>query len=220
MGGSFTPAARRIGMLSAGVVAALSLAYAAVLGLGLLSLSAPEQPIGDPWFAVMELLILAMMPALVLLTVAIHAFSAEGAKVTSLAAVVFMAITTGLTAGVHFPILVLGRTAEFQGATWASLVLSFRWPSIAYAIDILAWDLFFPLAALLAAPAFGGNRPGAAIRGVLIASGLLSLAGLSGAVAGDMRLRNIGILGYAVLFPLAAAMMVPVFRRAPVSGPD
>jgi hypothetical protein len=29
----------------------------------------------------------------------------------------------------------------------------------------------------------------------------------------DMRLRNIGIVGYAVLFPVAAGIMAAAFRR-------
>ena len=60
------------------------------------------------------------------------------------------------------------------------LLLSFKWPSIPYALDILAWDVFFALAVLFAAPVFTGNRLATWIRGLLVATGALSLAGLSG----------------------------------------
>ena len=78
---------------------------------------------------------------------------------------------------------------------------------------MLAWDFFFPLSILFAAPAFGGNRLQNVIRSVMITSGLLALAGLSGVVTGDMRLRDIGILGYAGVFPVAAALLAVFFRR-------
>jgi len=35
---------------------------------------------------------------------------------------------------------------------------------------------------------------------MMIASGVLALAGLSGVVVGDMQLRNIGIVGYVGVF--------------------
>jgi hypothetical protein len=70
------------------------------------------------------------------------------------------------------------------------LVFSFEWPSVAYALDILAWDVFFALSMLFAAPVFSGSRLSAWIRALMVASGSLALVGLSGVVAGDMRLRN------------------------------
>ena len=48
---------------------------------------------------------------------------------------------------------------------------------------------------------------------MLIASGVLALAGLSGVVLGDMRLRAIGIVGYVGVFPVAALLLAILFRR-------
>jgi hypothetical protein len=78
----------------------------------------------------------------------------------------------------------------------AWLLVSFRWPSVVYALDILGWDFFFALSVLFAAAVFGGSRLTVSIRGVMTASGVLALAGLGGVVTGDMQLRNIGIVGY------------------------
>jgi hypothetical protein len=50
---------------------------------------------------------------------------------------------------------------------------------------------------------------------VIIASGVLALAGLSGVVVGDMQLRNIGIVGYVGVFLLVAALLDVLFYRAP-----
>jgi hypothetical protein len=51
-------------------------------------------------------------------------------------------------------------------------------------------------------------------RGLLFASAALAFLGLTGVALANMQVRNIGILGYAVLFPIAAAMLVSLFRRA------
>ena len=71
---------------------------------------------------------------------------------------------------------------------------------------LISLTVFFALAALCAAPVFSGNRLAVSIRVLLVASGGLSLAGLSGVIFGEMQLRNIGILGYAGVFPVAALL--------------
>jgi hypothetical protein len=109
--------------------------------------------------------------------------------------------------------LTLIRQPAFAGQPWLPLVFSFEWPSVAYALDILAWDVFFPLSMLFAAPVFSGSRLAAWIRGLMIASGALSLAGLSGVVVGDMRLRNIGIVGYVGEFLVVVALLAVLFYR-------
>jgi hypothetical protein len=93
------------------------------------------------------------------------------------------------------------------------LLLSFHWPSVPYALDILAWDVFFALSVLCAAPVFRASRLTASIRGLLVTSGALALAGLSGVILGDMRLRNIGIVGYSGVFPVVALLLLILFRR-------
>jgi hypothetical protein len=47
----------------------------------------------------------------------------------------------------------------------------------------------------------------------MIVSGLLAFAGLSGVVTGDMRLRNIGIMGYAGGLPIIALLLAILMRR-------
>jgi len=210
---TFTASARRLGIASAVGTALLTATYTAALAAGLSSLRSPLQPIGDPWFSMLEVLILLLMPVVVALMVAVHAWAPAEAKVFSLVALVFAALLAGLTCSVHFTILTVGRHAAFAGLAWAPLLLSFTWPSVAYALDILAWDVFFALAALFAAPVFGGSRLARWIRTLLVVSGALALAGLSGVLVGDMRLRNIGIVGYAGVFPVAAGLIALLFHR-------
>lgn len=106
-----------------------------------------------------------------------------------------MSLLAGITCSVHFVILTVSRHAAFAGLAWVPLLLSFKWPSVACAPDILAWDLFFALSMLCAAPVFSGDRLRASIRMLMIASAVLALAGLSGAAVGDMQLRMIGVVG-------------------------
>jgi hypothetical protein len=118
-----------------------------------------------------------------------------------------------VTCSVHFVILTFGRAIAPAGLPWVPFILSFKWPSVAYALDILAWDLFFGISVLFAAPIFRGDRLRNWIRALLVASGLLALAGLSGVVAGNMRLRMIGVVGYSGVFPGAALLLAILFRR-------
>ena len=209
----FTTTARRFGIASAGSVAALQVAYALTLITGFLSLESPDQPIGDPMFTILEVLILAMMPAMVALMVAVHAWAPPRTKAWSLTSVVFMALVAGVTSSLHFLILTLSRQPAFAEVSSLPLFLSFEWPSVAYALDILAWDVFFALSMLFAAPVFGGSRLATSIRVLMITSGLLAFAGLAGVVTGDMNLRNVGIVGYLGVFLIVAFLLGVLFYR-------
>ena len=88
----FTVMARRLGLYSAATTVVLLIAYAVTLTVGLLSLASPEQPIGNPMFSILEILIILIMPAMVALMVAVHAWAPTQVKTLSLAAVVFMGL--------------------------------------------------------------------------------------------------------------------------------
>jgi hypothetical protein len=210
----FTATARRLGIFSAAATVILLVAYAVTLAMGLASLESPQEPIGDPMFTILEVLIITMMPAMVALMVTVHAWAPMHAKTLSLTSLVFMGMLAGLTCCVHFVILTLSRQPEFTAQPWLPLVLSFNWPSVVYALDILGWDVFFPLSMLFAAPVFWGSRLAAWIRVLMTASGVLALAGLRGVVVGDMQLRNIGIVGYVGVFLVVTALLAVLFYRA------
>lgn len=214
MATDFTPTACRLGFFSAAATVFLIVAYAVTLVLGLLSLKSPEEPIGGPLFTILEVLIIVMMPAMITLMVAVHAWAPTRVKTLSLAAVVFMGLLGGVTCSVHFVILTISHQAAFAGQSWLPLFLEFRWPSVVYALDILGWDVFFPLSMLFAAPVFSGSRLAAWIRWLMVASGTLALAGLSGVAFGDMQLRNIGIVGYVGVFLVVAVLLAVLFYQA------
>ena len=214
-----TASARGLGIVAALCTVFLMVAYAITLAIGLLTLPSPQEPIADPYFSIMEILIILTAPVMVALMAAVHAWSAPEYKIFSLMALLFMALMTGLTCGLHFVILTLGRQSEFTAQPWLPLFLEFRWPSVVYALDILAWDVFFPLAVLCAAPVFRGGRLASSIRMLLVTSGILALGGLLGVVASDMQLRNIGIVGYVGVFTVAAMLLAVLFHRAAPQEP-
>jgi hypothetical protein len=72
-GVKFTAAARSLEIFSATATVILLVAYAATLVVGLASLESPQQPIGDPMFSILEILIIILMPAMVALMVVVHA---------------------------------------------------------------------------------------------------------------------------------------------------
>lgn len=209
----FTPLARRLGLFAAVATVVLDVAYAVTLTVGFLSLETPDQAIGDPMFSILELLIIALMPVLIALMVAVHAWAPARAKPLSLAAVVFMALVSGVTCSVHFAVLTLSRQPAFARQVWLPLVFEFRWPSVVYALDILSWDFFFPLSMFFAAAVFTGSRLAAAIRLLMAGSGALAFFGLVGAARGDMGLRNVGIVGYVGVFLVVAILLAVLFYR-------
>lgn len=207
------PTFLRVGATSGLAVAVLCLVYAAVLAIGLLTLPSPDHTIQNPWFTTMEVLILAIAPAMVGFTVGLHAWANAERKALAMLSVLFMSMCAAVTCCVHFAVLTLSRHPAFEGREWAILMFSFRWPSVAYALDVLAWDFFFPLAALFAALTIQGSGLARLARALLLASAVLAFVGLAGVPLANMQIRNLGILGYVVLFPIAAVLMASVFRR-------
>lgn len=209
----FTKQHRTLGRAAAFAVFFLLIAYAVTLVLGFLSLKSPQDPIGDPFFSVLELLIVVIAPLMVIVMVAVHAYAPPETRMYSLTALAFMVIMASITCSVHFVILTVSRQIEAAGLPGALLFFSFEWPSVAYTMDILAWDFFFALSMLFAAPVFRRGRLEKSVRILMIASGVLSLAGLIGVPLANMNVRNIGILGYAGISIFVFLLLGLVFGR-------
>jgi surface polysaccharide O-acyltransferase-like enzyme len=210
---SHESAVLRLGVASGSAVAVLCAIYVAVLAVGLLTLPSPDHQVQQPWFTLLELLILAIAPAIVVLSVALHAWSLPEHKSLALASVVFLGMCAAVTSAVHFAILTLSHQPAFVGEPWSPLIFSFQWPSVVYALDILAWDIFFPLGALFAAASMQGSGLTRLARVVMVVSAVLAFVGALGVPLANMQLRNVGIIGYAVLFPIAAALLAVLFQR-------
>lgn len=194
----------KFALYAATALVVLEVLYALILGLGLAALGAPDLPIPDPYFSLMEVLILLIAPLMVALAASLHVCCPAETRHLSLAALAFVIILAALTSAVHMSILFLSRDPAFSRM---SHVLAFEWPSVVYVLDALAWDVFFAFHVFCLAFCFGSNGNGRWVRALLILSGVLSFVGLVGAAVGDMQFRNIGILGYVGIYTGAVGLI-------------
>jgi hypothetical protein len=169
----------------------------------------------EPYLAIAEVLTLVGSLLLILLIAAIHECTPQSAKVFSLTALGWMVLLAGSTVIVHFVNLTLWRQISPQQKIDYVRFLGWEWPSLMFAIELVAWHLFFGLSMLFAAFAFKGSGWEKAVRITLIAIGLLCILGLIGPVVGDLIWRLIGIFGYGVGFPIVCVMIARVFKNAP-----
>jgi hypothetical protein len=211
---SFRTQHRTLGRAAAWAVSFLLVLYVPTLVLGFLSLKSPQDAIGDPYFTILELIIVLTAPVMVLSMVAVHAYASPEDKAYSLTALAFMILMAGITSSVHFVILTVSRQIEATGLPWVPLFFSFTWPSVVYALDILAWDVFFALSMLFAARVFKAGRLETTLRILMIVSGVLSLAGLIGVPLGNMQVRDIGVIGYAGVSPFVFLLLGIVLGRS------
>lgn len=192
-------------MISAFTLFGLGLIYAIVLVLGLLSLNAPTDPIRNPYVSIMEVIIILMTPFMVLFTASIYLKSGSEHKLTNFMSVVFMIIASCITSGVHIVVLSINNHAGAAELPWFQQFFSWEWPSVVYALDILAWDLFFALSILCLIPNY--YKRNNVVVTLLSLTGILSLVGLIGPVISNMQFRLIGVFGYAILFPIACLLI-------------
>ena len=180
----------------------VGLAYivALVIGFATRGLSAP---IFDPLLAIMEVLTLIAAPLMLVMTAAIHRRASDERKTMGLLAFAFMLLMTGTTSAVHF----VNLTATRQLGT-ALLV----WPSPAYALELLAWDVFLGLSLVFAAFTFQGSGRASHVKRGLLVCGLLCLVGAVGPAVGNMRLQLIGIFAYGGVLPVVALDLSRLFR--------
>jgi hypothetical protein len=217
---TWTTTDRKLGRWACYLTVVLSVAYVPVMGVGFLANGGFADPVGDPYLATMELLILLMSVPLVLLFAAVHSYAPTSRKIVSRSSLAFVTVAVGITTCVHIVLLTVGRQTDQTSLPGYDQLLSWTWPSVVFGLDIAAWDFFFGIALILAALVFSGPGLPALVRRGLLLSGSLCLLGLVGAPLGDMGLRDIGIVGYAVVFPVVLLFLARLFAATPVAGGD
>ncbi|MDT7700292.1 MAG: hypothetical protein QOJ30_2617 [Pseudonocardiales bacterium] len=207
------------GRWSARVVVAISVAYATAMVAGFVSLGNVRDPLPDPYFAVAEVLILLMAPVMVVLMAVICVNAPVRVRLFGLMAFGWMLVAACLTMTVHVVELTVARRVDPSAIPGFPRLFDFAWPSMLYAVDVVAWDLLLGLSLLCAAVVFAGRRY-RAVRVGLLVSGVLCLVGLIGPATGVLAWRAIGIFGYIVVFPLTCVALSRVFASASSSGTD
>jgi len=159
--------------------------------------------------------------------VVIHACAPDGAKTYAMTALGWMLLMAGFTMTVHLVLLTVARRIDPGAVHGFQYLFAWQWPSVLYAVDIVAWDIFFGLALLFAAPVFHAAGQLAVRNGLLIA-GAMSVLGIIGPAVNHNALRDIGIIGYAIVWPIVCIPLSKAFRHAgppsgvivPAPGPD
>jgi hypothetical protein len=164
----------------------------------------------------LEILMSLCAVALVVMMAAVYCYAPPDRKTHSLAAPACMIVFVVLTCSVHFVSLTVGRQIEPKVVSaLLSQQLSFeQWPTLALALDLLAWDFFLGLSLLFAAPVFKGDGPPNRVRISMIVAGMLCLAGVLGPALGQMHIQYLGIGGYAFVLPVACFLLAMLFRRS------
>ena len=208
---------RTIGAWSARAIFFIEAVYVVVFVIGFASLGNTSEPLPDPYLAIGEVLILVMAPIMVVLMLAIHQCAPKQAKPYTQVALGWMVAAAAFTTVVHFVELTVARRIDPATFPGYARIFGFEWPSTFYAVDIVAWDVFFGLSLLFAVPAFAHRSDATLIRRGLIASGSLCLVGLIGPFANALAWRTIGILGYTIVFGLTC---LPLSRAFKVDAPS
>jgi hypothetical protein len=209
------PAIRQVRMLgawSARTIFLIEVVYVAVFAAGFASIGNTSDPLPDPYLAIGEILILVMAPIMVCLMLAIHQCAPKQAKPLTQVALGWMLAAAAFTTVVHFVLLTVARHIDSATFPGYARIFGWQWPSTFYAIDIVAWDVFFGLALLFAVPAFARRGDAMLVRRGFILSGSLCLIGLVGPFANVLALRTIGIVGYTVIFGLTCLPLSRTFN--------
>ena len=203
----------KIGQASSLSVFWFGVFYIIITAWGFLSLKSPIEQIPDPFFTIMEIMsILVSLSMAISLTALFFIQTSKTKRMICLVSLLLMYLVTGITSCVHFVVLSLRSSSSLITSQYESF-FSFKWPSVVYALDILAWDWFFALSMLTAAFLFGDDKIGKVIRILLLTSSILSFAGLLGVPLENMNIRNIGIIGYAVIAPFAFLLIGKTFEK-------
>jgi hypothetical protein len=168
----------------------------------------------DPALAILEVLLIIVVPFMIAMMAAVHACAPPERKVWSLTSLVFMALAGGLTAAIHFVQLTIVRHLPVGAVPGLTQILSFKWPSVSFALDLFAWDVLFGLSMLCGAMVFDTRGRARAVRMAMMTSAVLCLIGTIGPASGDLRFQILAIAGYAFVFPIACLLLARLFRTA------
>ncbi len=209
--------ARLVGIVSGLAVFVIGILYLTTIAAWLILVAQPQEPIGDPYLAVMEVLTLLSAGALVGLVGALWCFAQPARFIYGAATFAFGSLAGGSTMALHFAQLSAVRQL-WRAGRWADYRLV--WPSASFALEYFAWDGMVGLMMVSAALTVSGDASARNARRALLAGGVLCLAGLAGPLSGWMMLQNLAVAGYGVCLPLAGGLLARAFRDAPAHIPN
>ena len=211
----FSAQYRKVGRFAAWTGFGIMQVYSVVSGLAFFSLKGPYDAVEEPYLPVMALLTILLSSVMVVTLIAVHAYAAPEHRVYSFMALAFAILLAGITSSVNFAVFVVSRQAIEASAPWHSVFLPYRWPTMAYAMDLFAWDWFYSLAVLSAAVVFTKGPLERVTRIVMVLSGWLSLIGLTAMPFAPTVGIGFSIVGWGVCGSLVLLLWAIVFGRTP-----
>lgn len=126
---------------------------------------------------------------------------------------VFMTLLAAVS-GVNWyvQLTVVPRIAQSGDAALLALLDIHHTASLMYAMEHLAWGLFYGLAAIFMALAIQGSKLETCIRWLLIAGGLMSILYLPGILIPNQILIDLGYYAAGVLLPVTTLLLVVRYR--------
>ncbi len=158
---------------------------------------------------------LIMCPALVVLVASLHAITPTDKKVLSQIGLGFTLLFALAVSINRFSQISVVRQAQLagqtEGITW---FLAYGDHSIFLGLEYLGWAWFLSLALLFCASLFTGSRLAVCIRWLMIAYGLLGLAGALGFTLGTW-LSILGFVAWGPVLLVIGVLLVAYFRSIP-----
>jgi hypothetical protein len=128
-------------------------------------------------------------------------------------AFVFMAVVSAISSVNWFvQLLIVSRITRVGESVLLALLDVHNGISLMYAMEHLAWGVFYGFAAILAAMAISGGKLGSWIRWLFAAGGALSLIHVVGITMGNSALGYLGYVAWGILLPVTTALLVVRYR--------
>ena len=129
-------------------------------------------------------------------------------------AFVFMAVVCAISSVNWFvQLLIVSRITRAGESVLLALLDVHNGISLMYAMEHLAWGVFYGFAAILAAMAISGGKLETWIRWLFAAGGALSLIHVVGIATGNSALGYLGYVAWGILLPVTTALLVVRFGR-------
>jgi hypothetical protein len=182
-----------------------------LLGMGInLITSGSVYPSGSDVRMISSVIALLWNLALLILFAALRREAEPPRAILGEAALVFAILACGASCAAWLSgLIVFPRLAQAADPALAAAFDPYDTASFAYALEHLAWGLFFGLAVVLAALSL---RPGWVCWSLLVA-GILSLAHFLGVLLDQEALIALGYISWGIALPISSALLAGLFRR-------
>jgi hypothetical protein len=152
---------------------------------------------------------------LVILFVALRRRIPESRSVYADLGVVFVVLLASVsTVNWYVQLTLIPRLAGSGNAAVLELLDIHNLNSVMYAMEHLAWGLFFGLAVIFMALAIQGGRIEAWLRGLLIAAGIMSILFIPGYMTANQFLMDLGYYAAGVILPITTILLAIRYGRA------